>query len=144
MIRYYELVGGLSPEEFEALKEALASGKKHPREAKMELAKKIAARFYGEATADEAEKAFNAQFRKKEVPDEMEIIAHSWVKDTEPLTSILSSNGAVKSASEARRLIKQGGLAVNGERINDERYAVGPGEYVIRLGKKKYVRLTNR
>jgi len=144
MIRYYELVGGLSPEEFEALKEALAESDKHPRTAKMELAKKIVARFHGEAAAGEAEKAFNAQFRKKEVPDEMETIAHSWEKDAEPLASILASHGAVKSASEARRLIKQGGLAVNGERINDERYAVGPGEYVIRLGKKRYVRLTRR
>jgi len=110
----------------------------------MELAKKIVARFHGEAAAGEAEEGFNAQFRKKEVPDEMETIAHSWGKEAEPLASILALHGAVKSASEARRLIKQGGLAVNGERINDERYGVGPGEYVIRLGKKKYVRLTNR
>ncbi len=141
MLRYYELVGGISPEELKELKENISSGKKHPRDAKMELAKRIVARFHDEKSAGEAEKAFDAQFRKKETPDEMETFEHAWSRETELLSGILSSTGAMKSSSEARRLIKQGAVSVNGEKVIDEKHAVPKGEYVIRLGKKRYVRI---
>jgi tyrosyl-tRNA synthetase len=142
MVRYYELVGGVTPEELNRLKEDLSSDVKHPREAKMDLAKRLARRFHDKESADAAEEGFNAQFKKKEVPDEMETFTHSWDGESEMLASILANEGAAKSSGEVRRLIKQGGVSVNGEKIADEKFSVGPGEYTIRLGKKRYVKLT--
>ncbi|MDH5541898.1 MAG: tyrosine--tRNA ligase [Nitrospinota bacterium] len=143
MVRYYELVGGLTPEEFKAIKEKLSGGDLHPREAKMELAKRIVERFYDSITAESAGADFDSQFREKKVPDDMETFTHQWEGEKEPLSIILAKTGAVKSSSEARRLIKQGGLAVDGEKISDETFSISPGEYVIKLGKKRYVKLTN-
>lgn len=141
MLRYYELVGGLAPKEFERLKGEIESGKKHPREAKMELARNIVARYYDEKAADDAEAAFDAQFQRREVPEDMETFTHLWEKEKELLSGILTKHGAAKSASEVRRLIRQGGISVNGQKVADEQFAVAPGEYVIRLGKKKFVRI---
>ena len=143
MISYYELIGGLSPENLEKLKSDISSGKKHPRKAKMELAKIVVARFYDDKTANDAETAFDAQFRRKEVPQDMESCTHDWEEETEFLSSILSSCGAVKSSSEARRLIKQGAISVNGEKVSDQKFALTSGEYEVRIGKKKYVKIKN-
>ncbi len=137
MLRYYELVGGVTPEELEGVKAM------HPRQAKMELAKKIVTRFYDDSAANDAEVSFNAQFRKKQVPDDMEIIKHKWEKDMEPLAGIIARHGAAKSASEVRRLIKGGGLSVDGKKITDEKFSIKAGEYVVKLGKKKYVRVVS-
>ena len=142
MVRYYELVGGLTPEEFRTVKEKLSGGQLHPREAKMELAKRIVERFYDSITAESAGADFDSQFREKKVPDDMETFTHQWEGEKEPLSIILAKTGAVKSSSEARRLIKQGGLAVDGEKVSDETFSISPGEYVIKLGKKRYVKLT--
>ena len=144
MIRYYELVGELSPDEFTTLKSELSSGAKHPREAKMELAKKIVARYYDGKSADEAEAAFDSQFRKKEVPAEMACFEHRWTKDEEWLPGVLSSCGAVASSSEARRLIKQRAVEVDGNRIEDPGFSIAKGDYTIRLGKKRYVKIVGR
>ena len=144
MLTYYELVGDFSPGELIKLKADLSSGKKHPRDAKMELAKRIVARFYDRKKADEAEAAFDAQFRRKEVPQEMENFPYGWKSESEYLSSILSNSGAVKSSSEARRLIKQGAISVDGEKISDQQFALKSGEYKIRIGKKRYVKIEGR
>ena len=141
MVKYWELVGGIGPDEIAALKGELANGQKHPRKIKMELARRIAARFHGEEAADEAEAGFDAQFRNKEVPDEMETFPYTWQQEKERLANILASCGAVKSAGEVRRLIKQGGISLNGEKIDDTEIGITPGEYVVRLGKKRYVKI---
>lgn len=141
MMKYWELAGGVSPDELAEIKSGIADGSKHPRAAKMELAKRIAARFHTEAEAVVAEEGFNAQFRNKETPDEMETFRHAWARDEERLANILAECGALKSGGEARRLIKQGGLAINGERPEDPETALPAGEYVIRLGKKRYVKI---
>ena len=144
MITYYDLIGEFSPSELIKLKADLSSGKKHPRDAKMELAKRVVARFYDEKKADEAEAAFDAQFRRKEVPQEMENFPYEWKKESEFLSSILSNSGAVKSSSQARRLIKQGAISVDEERIGDQQFALKSGEYKIRIGKKRYVKIEGR
>lgn len=78
MVKYWELVGGIGPDELQRIKEGLASGTEHPRESKMRLARTIAARFHGAEAAAGAEEAFDAQFRNREVPAEMETATHSW------------------------------------------------------------------
>ncbi|MBI3581960.1 MAG: tyrosine--tRNA ligase [Nitrospinae bacterium] len=141
MVRYWELVGGIGPDELQRIKEGLASGTEHPRDSKMRLARTIAARFHGAEAAAEAEEAFNAQFRKKEVPVEMETATHFWSAEKERLVNILASCGAVKSAGEARRLIRQGGMSLNGEPVQDAEIAVPKGEHTVRLGKKRWLKI---
>ncbi|MBI3793368.1 MAG: tyrosine--tRNA ligase [Nitrospinae bacterium] len=142
MMKYWELVGEINSEELQKLKSDLSSGAEHPRDLKMRLARKIAARFHGEDAGTEAEESFDAQFRNKDVPTEMENVLHAWTAETERLVNILATAGAVKSAGEARRLIKQGGLAVNGEKIEDTEISYPKGEYTVRLGKKKYLKIS--
>lgn len=144
MVRYYELIGGLAPEEFEELKRALTAGQKHPREAKMELAKKIVARYYDEDAAKEAELAFDAQFKRKETPEDVDVFTHEWKAEKEWLPGVLCACGVIKSSSEGRRLIRQGAVSVNGEKIDDEKIAIKKGGYVVRLGKKRYVKIQSR
>ena len=116
----------------------------NPRDDKMRLAKFLVKEFHDEASADAAEAAFDAQFRRKEMPQEMENFPYEWKKPTEFLSSILSNCGAVKSSSEARRLIKQGAISVDGEKIGDQQFALKSGEYKIRIGKKRYVKIEGR
>jgi tyrosyl-tRNA synthetase len=142
MLKYLELVGEIGPEELERIKQGLKDGKEHPREIKMRLARKIAARFHGDEAGIEAESAFNAQFRNKEVPTDIETISHKWELAEERLVNILAGCGVVKSAGEARRLIKQGGLSLNGESVGDTELSIKSGDYTVRLGKKKYVKLS--
>ncbi len=141
MVKYYELVGGITPDELDALKKGLLSGEKHPRQAKMELARRIASRFHGEEEAAQAKEGFNSQFRNKEVPKD--IIAYTWENPLEKLVVILAGVGAIKGTSEGRRLIKQGAIFINGEKVLDTELLLPPGsrEYVIRLGKKQYVKI---
>ncbi len=141
MVKYWELVGGIGPDELQRIKEGLASGTEHPRESKMRLARTIAARFHGAEAAAGAEEAFNAQFRGREVPAEMETATHSWSGEKERLVNILASCGTVKSAGEARRLIKQGGMSLNGEPVVDSEISVPKGEYTVRLGKKRWLKI---
>jgi tyrosyl-tRNA synthetase len=142
MTKYWELVGGVGPEELERIKRGLADGQEHPRDSKMKLAHKIAARFHGEEAAAEAEAGFDAQFKNREIPAEIETVTHSWTQEKERLVNMLAGCGAVKSAGEARRLIKQGGISVNGEKVSDTEAAFPKGEYTVRLGKKRYLKIT--
>ena len=142
MLKYWELVGEIGPDDLERIKRGLASGEEHPRELKMRLARKIASRFHGDEAGAEGEAAFNAQFRNREVPAEMETVTYKWTQSDERLVNILAACGAVKSSGEARRLIKQGGLSLNGEAVADTEITVQKGEYTVRLGKKKYIKLS--
>ena len=141
MVKYYELVGDVTPDELDTLKKGLSSGAKHPREAKMALARRIAARFHNAEEAAQAEEGFNAQFRNKEVPKD--IVEYRWENPKDKLVAILARVGEVKSISDGRRLIKQGAIFVNGEKVLDTELVLGFGlsEYTIRLGKKRYVKL---
>ena len=142
MVKYYELVSGVTPERLNEITSGLTDGTLHPRTAKMELAKMIATRFCGADAANKGEEEFNSQFQRGEVPDDMETYTHQWEADEDMLATIIGKSGAAKSSSEARRLIKQGAVSVDGEKFTDEKGTIPPGEYVIKVGKKRYVKIT--
>ncbi len=128
---YYELLIG------RALDESL-----HPKEAKKQLALEVTARFHGDKKAKEAEQEFEKIFASKELPKDIEEVKLPQSADPSPLTKILADQGLAKSNSEARRLIEQGGVRLNEQRVEDPQHQiVQQGEYLIQVGKRRFRRI---
>lgn len=138
MIRYYELVGQLSYSDFEKLKSDLKSGAKHPKAAKVELAKMIVTRFHSKADADREEQEFERVFAKGGVPENIQE-----AKVTVGATLISVAVPALaETNSQLRRLCEQGGVSVNGEKIADSKYAFAtPGEFLLKVGKRGFLKV---
>ena len=141
MWRYYELLSSLSLEEIAALKADVAEGRVHPKAAKEQLACEMVSRYHSPAAAEEARMGFNAVFAGGGVPDDAPTHTCAHGEDSTP-PAFLEAAGLVKSRGEAKRLIKEGALSVDGARCDDALSALAPGEYVIKLGKKRFLRLT--
>ncbi|WP_242342930.1 tyrosine--tRNA ligase [Anaeromyxobacter terrae] len=136
MWRYYELLSDRTSAEIGALRAG------HPKDAKIALAKEIVTRFHGADAARRAEEHFAQVHARREVPDEVE--ERSVALDGQPslpLARLLADVKVVASGSEARRLIAQGGVSVNGERVSDDKATLGAGEWLVKVGKRRFVRL---
>jgi tyrosyl-tRNA synthetase len=139
MLRYYELLSELSLKDFENLKEDIKTGKKHPFEAKKELAMEIVRRFYNGDEAKKAKDEFERVFSRHEIPEN---IPEYEVKEEKNLFEILFEASIVASKSEAKRLIQQKAIEVNGEKILDINYKATPGkECIVKVGKRKFLKL---
>jgi tyrosyl-tRNA synthetase len=142
MWRYYELLTDLRAEEISAMRERAGRGEANPRDLKVELAKRVIADFHSPAAAREAEEEFVRRFRNKETPDEVEeraVAAQTW-----RLARLLVEAGLAPSAAEARRLVEQGGVRVDGERrssANDEVEVGGERAPLIQVGKRRFLRV---
>jgi tyrosyl-tRNA synthetase len=142
MWRYYELCTDLSVPEIASLRESTNAGERNPRDVKAELAKRIVADFHSEADARKAEDEFNAMFRNKQAPDVVEeraLPSGMW-----KLPKLLVELGMVSSMAEARRMIEQGGVYVEGERRtqNDFEVDLGPDRsFMVQVGKRRFVRV---
>ena len=137
MSKFFRLVTRWNPAEIEAIEKDLESGKLHPRDAKMNLAREIVSIFYSVEEALAAEKAFVSLFQQKETPDDMpeyEMQAGATVLD------VLMGAGLTSSKSEARRLIDQKGVRLDGETLErgDEDF---PHPGVLQVGKRRFVRV---
>ncbi len=144
MWKYYLLTTDLTPGEVEALKGKVASGAVHPMRVKGDLAKILVTYYHDEAAAEEAEAHFNTVFRKRENPDDMEVAKLD--RDTEPVPffKLIHNLGMASSGSDARRLIQQGAVSLDGEKIRDLGTPFdrsGPGSWVLKVGKLKRKRL---
>ena len=135
MWRYYELLSARSTAEITQLRAG------HPRAAKVALAKELVARFHGPEAATHAEEQFEKVFRAKDVPDDVEekTIALDGSASL-PIARLLADAKVVASNSEARRLVTQGGVSVNGERFADPQGGLGSGEWLVKVGKRRFVR----
>ena len=145
MWRYYELLTDLSTAEITALRSASATGERNPRDLKADLAKRIIRDFHSKEAADAAEEDFVRRFRNKETPDEVE--EHS-IPSNHPqgwdLAHLLVTVGMAESKAEARRLIQQGGVSVDGERqaVANSFTVWKPGmSTLIKVGKRRFVRV---
>ncbi|WP_294514816.1 tyrosine--tRNA ligase [uncultured Bilophila sp.] len=143
MWRYYELISTKSMDEIAALKKDVEEGRLHPKMAKEALAYEIVARYHGEDAAKEARQGFNAVFADGGVPDDAPEFACEHGETSKPPV-FLTDAGLAASRGEAKRLIKQGSLSLDGERCEDAETPLQPGSYVVKLGKKRFLRLTVR
>ena len=140
MWRYYELLSAKSLEDIASLKQSVAKGDVHPKAAKEALAHEMVSRYHSPKDADEAQQGFNAVFAGGGVPDDMpEHQCQSGDDSTPP--AFLEAAGLVKSRGEAKRLMKEGALAIDGQRCEDALSSLPAGEYVVKLGKKRFLKL---
>jgi tyrosyl-tRNA synthetase len=144
MWRYYELLSFRSSAEIGALR-AEVEGGRNPRDVKVLLAQEIVARFHSQAAAERALAEFEARFREGAMPEDMpEFFLQSGVDPT-GITGVLKASGLTASTSEAMRMIDQGGVKIDGERITDKTMQLGSGRTVVlQVGKRKFARVTIR
>jgi tyrosyl-tRNA synthetase len=143
MWTYYELVTDRTPAEIEALKKEVSAGTLHPMDAKMRLAQEVIAGFQGEDAARKAADNFQRIFRDRQAPKEAPINKVP-LGPPKKLTALLVELRLVPSKSEAIRLIEQGGVEIDGARVDDARKEIDmskPREFLLRAGKKKFVRV---
>jgi len=142
MVRYYELLSDLPLIELEKLKSGLRDGAVHPMDAKKALGRELVSRYHSFDAAGIAEENFVRRFRDNQVPEEIADITLSCEAGTMLLCKALAEAGLVKSNSEGRRSILQGGVKVNSEKVADESCELYKGnEYVVQVGKRRFARL---
>ena len=142
MWRWYDLLSFKSSEEIQALKDQQVGGM-NPRDIKISLAKEIISRFHDQGSADNAEHNFLNQFQKKNIPENIEELSLEWPESSILLPNLLKEAGMTGSTSEAIRMIKQGGVRINEEKITDPKHSVSKGESSIyQVGKRKFKKIT--
>lgn len=141
MLKYYELLSHISIEELNELKKGIKEGKINPRDAKESLAVEIVTRYHGKELAEKARENFIKLFRKKEIPEEIETVELKDEGEGIWLPKILKEQGLTKSTSEAIRLIKQGGVRVNNEPLVNPDIKIKAGEYIVKVGKRRFIRI---
>lgn len=138
MWRYFELLSFRSLEEIAALKQEIDGGR-NPRDAKVMLAQEIIARFHSAKDADEALASFEARFRDGAIPDDIPEVNIGGAPVG--ILKLLREAGLVASGSEAQRNVEQGGVRVNGDRVEDKSLQLPAGTYVVQVGKRKFARV---
>lgn len=135
---YFKLVTRYSPAQIAAIEQGLADGSLHPRDVKMELAREIVSIFHGDEAAAEAEERFRTVFQRRELPPEM---PEYHLSAPQNIVDLLAEAGLAASKSEARRLVQQGGVRLNGERIEEIGFTVPLREGTLQVGRRRFLRL---
>jgi len=144
MPQWFRLAAGATPDEVSRIEKRLAEGSLHPAEAKRELARGIVDRYHGQGSGSDAEKIFNELFRDKQVPED---IPTAPIPDDDPvwLPKALSDADLVTSNGEARRLIEQGAVKIDGTRISEDTIAADQLlDATVQVGKRRFVRFVRR
>jgi tyrosyl-tRNA synthetase len=142
MWRYIELLSFDPPEKIQGRKQAVKQGG-NPRDVKFDFAQEIVARFHGKNAAQLAASGFTARFSRNETPDDVPDVTVDSKGAALPLPQVLKQAGLTASTSEAVRMIEQGGVKVNGEKVSDKSLKLARGERcVVQVGKRKFARIT--
>lgn len=141
MEQYFRLATELPVLEVDTIVAGLADGSLHPGATKRRLGREIVALFHDGGAATDAEDAFDRVFRQKDAPDEVD--EHS-LPDGDPvwLPAVLKDAGLVKSSSEAKRLVAQGAVKIDGEPVGEELPRTSLVDQVVQVGKRRFVRFT--
>ncbi len=141
MWRYFELLSFRSIDEINQFKKEIDEGE-NPRDIKFLLASEIVARFHSKELAEQAQAAFIARFQKGAIPDEMPEITLESTDGVLPIGTLLKDSGLTSSTSEAFRMMGQGAVKIDGDRVDDRSYlAAKGGTYVVQVGKRKFSRI---
>ena len=142
MWRYYELLSFRSLDEVRRLRKEVEEGM-NPRQAKIELALEIVARFHDEKAAKKAEAEFNARFRKGAMPSEIEEKQVQADGDAIPVAVLLKKSGLVSSTADGIRMLKQGAVRIDSERVEDGAMPAPVGStHIFQVGKRRIARVT--
>ena len=141
MWRYFELLSFRPMTEIEAFKSDIEAGK-NPRDVKFLLAEEIIARFHSQAAATTAREGFIAQFAKNMIPDDIPEIRFEAGDGGYPIANLLKDAGLCSSTSDAIRMIQQGAVKIDGEKVHDKSIKITAGsEGVFQVGKRKFARI---
>ncbi len=141
MWRYLELLSFASLATFRKWKDEVAAGR-NPRDIKVIFAQEMVARFHDRAAAERALADFESRFKQGEIPEDMPEVTLSTGGQALPIAQILKQAGLTASTSEAMRMIEQGGVKLNGEKVSDKAIKLSAGgPFVIQVGKRKFARV---
>ena len=141
MWRYFDLLSFRPNAEIARFKQDVAEGR-NPRDLKVLLGQEIVARFHSAQAADDALADFEARFRQGAIPDDVPEVALRSVNGELGIAQLLKQAGLVSSTSDALRMIEQGGVKIDGERIEDKKLLLKAGsKLVVQIGKRKFARV---
>jgi tyrosyl-tRNA synthetase len=140
MWRYFDLLSFRRTSELQELRTSVEGGR-NPRDVKFELAREIVARFHGESAAAKAQSDFVSRFQQGAMPEDMPEIPLSCAEGPLGLADILRQSNLTASNSEAFRMIKQGAVRIDGERVEDRAVEFGAGTFVLQVGKRRFARI---
>ncbi len=142
MWRYYELLSFLPSSEIAKLRTAIAEGR-NPRDVKVQLAQELVARFHNQAAAVAALEDFEARFQRNAIPEDIPEVQIAAGAEGLGIAMVLKQAGLTASTSEALRMIAQGGVRIDGEKLSDKGLLLQAGNTVVlQVGKRKYARVT--
>ena len=142
MWRYFEVLSFRSLDDIASLKRSVEDGM-NPRDAKFELGREIVARFHDEASAGDAEKEFISRFQQGAMPDEIVEVTLDSQQGQLGIAHLLKGAGLVSSTSEAFRMIKQGAVKIDGQRVDDRALHIEAGSSnVYQVGKRRFARVS--
>lgn len=140
---YFELATDIKNEELKKIKDDLTNTTLNPRDLKRALARKLVAMYHSAEAAEEAEKEFDNIFVKKGLPDEVPDFKVDGVQEME-LIDLMVMTGSAPTKSEARRLLQQGGVTIDGNKIEDLKFVVKfDNPFILKVGKRKFYRIIN-
>lgn len=144
MWRYYELLSlDTSLQELAAMREQADAGEANPRDFKVRLGREIVARFHDAGAAEDAVTEFQQRFKKGALPDDMPECQVSAAGGRLPITNLLKEAALTRSTTEARRMIEQGAVRMDGERVEDLGMEVAAGTTgVFQVGKRRFAKVT--
>ncbi|MEG0295261.1 MAG: tyrosine--tRNA ligase [Clostridium sp.] len=142
IIKYFELVTDIHPDEVETIKKSLEEDKVNPRDIKLQLAREVVRLYNSNEEVIQAEERFKQVFQKKEIPDDIKTVEVS-DKDFN-LSEIIVNNGLVKSKNEFRRLLTQGGVKINGNKLTNIEVLEVTSEIIVQIGKKTFIKIVRK
>ena len=141
MWRYYELLSFRSTAEIERLRAAVAEGK-NPRDVKFELGEELVGRFHGARAAGRAREAFIARFQRGAMPQDMVALTLAFSAVEVGIAHVLTAAKLTKSNAEAMRMVGQGAVRIDGEKVTDPKTAIATGStHVFQVGKRRFARI---
>jgi tyrosyl-tRNA synthetase len=141
IIRYFELLTSIANDELDLLRSRLRT--ENPRDIKMELAVMLVSNFYDADLAMQAKQAFIEQFSHKQIPEDIPTVVLSQQQQTFSLPVLLKDLGLVESSSQAIRLIEQGGVKADGNKVMPGQVLDYMPGLVLQVGKRKYVKIAH-
>lgn len=142
MWRYFDLLSKKTNEQIGLLKQSVEEGA-NPRDIKYELGLEIVETYHGAAAAEAAKASFIQRFQKGRLPEDMKTEELSVGSEGRALANILVDAGLTATTSESHRMVKQGAVKIDGERVEDGRQLLGAGnEFVLQVGKRRVARIS--
>ncbi len=141
MLKYYELLSRVSVNGLKTLETGIKDGSIHPKKAKEDLAQEIVERYHGTDASIKAREEFGHVFGEKGLPDDIAVFGLKAGDNDIWLPRVMKDGGLVKSTSEAMRLIRQGGVSIDGKKWDDPDKDLPEKEFLLKVGKRKFLKV---